>query len=60
MTTDIFAYIKKRVSENNGGANIDGVVISVPYAYGNKERLKIQKAAERAGLNVLDLILLIS
>ena len=56
VTTDIFAYIKKRVSENNGGANIDGVVISVPYAYGNKERLKIQKAAERAGLNVLDLI----
>ena len=56
VATDIFSYIKKRVSENNGGAGIDGVVISVPYAYGNKERLKIQKAAERAGLNVLDLI----
>lgn len=56
VATDIFTYIRKRVSENNGGADIDGVVISVPYAYGNKERLKIQKAAERAGLNVIDLI----
>jgi len=56
VATDIFKYIKKRVSENNGGADIAGVVISVPYAYGNKERLKIQKSAERAGLNVIDLI----
>lgn len=56
VAADIFTYIKNRVSENNGGADIDGVVISVPYAYGNKERIKIQKAAERAGLNVLDLI----
>lgn len=56
VATDIFTYMKNRISENNGGAKIDGVVISVPYAYGNKERLKIQKAAERAGLNVLDLI----
>lgn len=56
VATDIFSYIKNKVSENNGGAEIDGVVISVPYAYGNKERLKIKRAAERSGLNVLDLI----
>lgn len=56
VATDIFQYIKDKVSSNNGGATIDGVVISVPYAYGNKERLKIRRAAERAGLNVLDLI----
>lgn len=56
VATDIFTYIKEKVSANNGGANIDGVVISVPYAYGNKERMKIQRSAERAGLNVLDLI----
>ena len=56
VATDIFSYIKDKVSTNNGGADIDGVVISVPYAYGNKERLKIRRSAERAGLNVLDLI----
>ena len=56
VATDIFTYIKEKVSANNGGADIDGVVISVPYAYGNKERLKIRRSAERAGLNVLDLI----
>ena len=56
VSTDIFNYIKDKVSANNGGADIDGVVISVPYAYGNKERQKIKRAAERAGLNVLDLI----
>lgn len=56
VSRDIFQYIKDKVSSNNGGSAIDGVVISVPYAYGNKERLKIRRAAERAGLNVLDLI----
>lgn len=56
VATDIFTYIKDKVSSNNGGADIDGVVISVPYAYGNKERLKIRRAAERAGLKVIDLI----
>ncbi|XME04051.1 Hsp70 family protein [Lachnospiraceae bacterium C1.1] len=56
VATDIFTYIKDKVSEKNGGANIDGVVISVPYAYGNKERMKIRRSAERAGLNVMDLI----
>lgn len=56
VATDIFTYIKEKVSANNGGKDIDGVVISVPYAYGNKERLKIRRSAERAGLNVIDLI----
>ena len=41
VATDIFTYIKEKVSANNGGTDIDGVVISVPYAYGNKERLFI-------------------
>ena len=56
VVIDIFSYIKDRVSENNAGEKIDGVVISVPYSYGNKERLKIKNAAEAAGLNVIDLI----
>ncbi len=56
VAADIFNYIKEKVSSNNGGAAVDGAVISVPYAYGNKERLKIRRAAQRAGLNVLDLI----
>ena len=56
VATDIFLHIKNRISANNGGAKIDGVVISVPYAYGNKERLKIRKSAEQAGLKVIDLI----
>lgn len=56
VSTDIFQYIKDKVTSNNGGAPINGVVISVPYAYGNKERMKIRRAAERAGLQVLDLI----
>lgn len=56
IATDIFTYIKDKISENNGGAKIDGVVISVPYAYGNKERQRIRKAAQRAGLPVIDLI----
>ncbi len=45
VATDIFTYIKEKVSANNGGANIDGVVISVPYAYGNKERMKIRRVS---------------
>ncbi|WP_455542900.1 Hsp70 family protein [Intestinibacter sp.] len=56
VSADIFTYIKNKVSENNGGSDIDGVVISVPYAYGNKERIKIKKSAEKAGLKVIDLI----
>lgn len=56
VAADIFTFVKERVSENNGGAEVDGVVVSVPYAYGNKERRKIQRAAERAGLRVIDLI----
>lgn len=56
VSTDIFSHIKENVSKNHGNTDIDGVVISVPYAYGNKERLKIKRAAERAGLKVLDLI----
>lgn len=56
VTRDLFSYIKERFSEINGGAGIDGVVISVPYAYGNKERSKIRQAAQQAGLKVVDLI----
>lgn len=56
VAADIFRYIRDKVSANMGGAQIDGVVISVPYAYGNRERLKIKRAAERAGLTILDLI----
>lgn len=56
IATDIFRWIKNKVEENMGEEKIDGVVISVPFAFQNKERMKIKTAAENAGLNVMALI----
>ena len=56
IATDIFSYIKSTVEKKYGGEKIGGVVVSVPFAFQQKERAKIQKAAERAGLTVLGLI----
>ena len=56
IAADIFSYIKKAVEDKFGGETVDGVVISVPFAFQHKERARIQKAAERAGLHVLGLI----
>ncbi|MDM8535976.1 Hsp70 family protein [Desulfobacterales bacterium HSG17] len=56
ITTDIFRTIKNRVEEIHGGKTVDGVVISVPFAFQSKERQRIKNAAEKAGLNVMKLI----
>lgn len=56
ITRDIFKCIKDKISNNYAGQKIDGVVISVPYSYQNRERAQIRKAAEDAGLNVIGLI----
>ena len=56
IAKDIFSWIKQKVEEKFGGEKIDGVVISVPFAFQNHERKRIERAAERAGLNVLGLI----
>lgn len=56
IATDIFKEIKTRIETNEGGNAIEGVVISVPFAFQHTERQKIKKAAEDAGLNVLGLI----
>lgn len=56
ISSDIFRYLKERVETIHGGESIDGVVISVPFAFQHKERQKIKDAAENAGLKVLKLI----
>ena len=56
IATDIFLWIKQNVEKKFGGEKIDGVVISVPFAFQNHERKRIERAAEQAGLNVLGLI----
>lgn len=56
IAADIFSWIKQEVEKKFGGQNIDGVVVSVPFAFQNRERKKIERAARRAGLNVLGLI----
>ena len=56
IAADIFSWIKNNVEKKFGGEEIDGVVISVPFAFQNRERKRIESAARRAGLNVLGLI----
>lgn len=56
IATDIFGWIKKSVEEKYGGQPVDGVVISVPFAFQHRERKRIERAAQRAGLKVLGLI----
>ena len=51
----VFESIKKKVEENEN-REIDGVVITVPYAYGKKYRKRLEEAANNAGLNVIRLI----
>ncbi|MFW5988531.1 MAG: type III pantothenate kinase, partial [bacterium] len=50
VTRDIFRVIRERVEEKHGGTPVAGAVISVPFAFQNKERQKIKQAAEAAGL----------
>ncbi len=56
IATDIFKVIKNRVEAIHGGTPVEGVVISVPFAFQSKERQRIKNAAENAGLNVMKLI----
>ena len=56
VAADIFSWIKENVEKKFGGQTVDGVVISVPFAFQNRERKRIERAAKRAGLNVLGLI----
>ena len=56
ITRDIFGALKRKVENNFGGQSIDGVVISVPFAFQHAERGRIKRAAEMADLKVLGLI----
>ena len=51
----VFETIRKKVEENEN-QKVDGVVITVPYAYGKKYRDRLREASENAGLTVLKLI----
>ena len=56
VAADIFSRIKREVEQKFGGEKIDGAVISVPFAFQNAERSRIESAAKQAGLVVLGLI----
>jgi molecular chaperone DnaK (HSP70) len=56
VASDIFAYIREAIEKMYGGSQIDGVVVSVPFAYQHRERQRIKLAAEKAGLPVFSLI----
>jgi len=51
----IFAEIKSKV-EKNENRKIDGVVLTVPYSYGDTYRRRIKEACEDAGMKVLQII----
>ncbi len=51
----ILKEIKSKV-EKSENKNIDGVVLTVPYSYGETYRSRLREAAEEAGLNVLKII----
>ncbi|EJF07580.1 molecular chaperone [Thiovulum sp. ES] len=52
----IFTGIREKVEATHGGKKIDGAVITVPYAYGDKYRKRIKKSAENAGIPVIKLV----
>lgn len=56
VVRDIFHCIKEKLMSQNAGNHIDGVVISVPYAFQSRERNIIKNAAEKAGFHVRGLI----
>ena len=51
----ILKEIKNKV-EKNENRNIDGIVLTVPYSYGDTYRRCLRQAAEDAGLSVLKII----
>jgi len=56
IATMIFKTIKKKVEENYGGQEIDGVVVTVPYSYSKKYRERIKQIVESAGIHVIKLV----
>lgn len=56
IAKDIFTWIKNKIEDSKGGEKIDGVVISVPFAFQHMEKERIKNAAINAGLNVIGLI----
>jgi molecular chaperone DnaK (HSP70) len=56
VATDIFSHIGNSIRNMNAGKEIDGIVVSVPFAFQHRERQKIRLAAQRAGLPILALI----
>ncbi|PTB30973.1 Hsp70 family protein [Photobacterium phosphoreum] len=55
LTTMIFSAIKTKV-EYSEARPVDGAVITVPYAYGDKYKKRLKKAAEDAGIKVIQLV----
>lgn len=53
---DVFTYIEQQLRRVYGNETIDNVVISVPYAFEQKERKKIEQAATQSNLPVVALI----
>lgn len=53
---DVFTYIEQQLRRVYGNETIDNVVISVPYAFEQKERKKIEQAAMQSNLPVIGLI----
>lgn len=51
----VFETIKKKIEENEN-KQIDGTVITVPYAYGKKYMERLLSSANEAGLKVLRLV----
>jgi len=51
----IFEAIRKKVEENEN-QQVDGAVITVPYAYGDVYKTRIKEAAENAGIRVIKLV----
>ena len=56
IASDILFKIKEIVRKNHGNEEIEGVVMTVPFAFLHKERVNIKKAAEEAGLKVIGLL----
>jgi len=51
----IFKEIKNKV-ERSENKNVDGIVLTVPYSYGETYRRRLQEAAQDAGFNVIKII----
>ncbi len=56
VVRDVFLWLKGKIESQTGSEKIEGVVISIPFAFKQLQRLCIKQAAEAAGLNILHLI----